>query len=207
MDRKELVLRKLHSLTENEQITVIKQLTLHISSKLRVNSSFDRTKSGAHSAYNLGVDPVEYYVGETIKRLYDPGRWDWKFENFTLVQQLIRIANKILSDSVSSYLKNKEKTPSFKNKDISDLYDLNVGNPKDQIREETYQMIKNLAFKVSEDDEMLYFFTTLFFDKKDYHNISDQLEVNIEDVYALKKKLVRRLMKYKKVLIESINHE
>lgn len=108
MDRKELVLKKLANISDEEMEIAIKQLTHHVNARLRINSINDRTKSGAHSEPILGVDPVMYYVNESLKRIYDPNGWDWKFEERTLTEQLCRIANKLISDQVKRYKKERE---------------------------------------------------------------------------------------------------
>lgn len=202
MERKELVLNKLHSLPEEEMKKAIKQLTLHVQARMRKNSLLDRTKWGAHTEQNLGMDPVQYYVGESIKRLFDPDGWDWKFEKFTLVEQLTRIANKLISDQVETYKRNKEENPVFINKDIGEIYDLGdkfSDEPDDS--EEICDNIIRKALELSQDDENLFFFTTLYFDGKDHPTIAKELGISIDDVYVLRKKIVRRLIKNKENLI------
>lgn len=202
MTRKEIVLNKLKNLPEEEMRDAIKQLTLHVSARLRKNSSADRTKWGAHTEEKFGMDPVKYYVGESIKRLFDPDGWDWKFEKLTLVQQLTRIANKLILDQVAKFKKQRGKNPKFVSKEISEIYDLaDQFIEEDDHEKKVNEKLIKLAFEVSENDENLFFFTELYFEDKDYPSIAKELGISIEDVYALRKKLVRRLMKHKESLI------
>ncbi|MFX1277514.1 MAG: hypothetical protein ACFFAT_21045, partial [Promethearchaeota archaeon] len=143
-----------------------------------------------------------YYVSESIKRLYDPDGWDWKFEKFTLEQQLARIADKLISDSVSSFKRKKEKSPIFIDKDVSEQYDIQNYPNEIYYSEEFFKKFRDLAFEVSEDDEILFYFTTLYFDNKDFNCIAKELGIPIEEVYAKRKKLVRRLMKLKDKLFD-----
>lgn len=192
MTRRETVLRKLHGLPEQEVISAIEQLTLHVKARLRFRSRWDRTKSGAHGPKNLGMPAVDYYVGESIKRLYDPSGWDWKFERFTLAEQLIRIANKLISDKVTAY---KERAqPSFVDEDISEIKDLDIEDEIDDERQKLCDIVIEEALKVSQDDDNLNYFTIRYFEEATYEIIASEMNLNVEAVYALRKKLVRRLM-------------
>jgi len=204
MTRRELVLKKLTELPNDEVENSVKQLTLHVQARLFFNSMADRTKTGAHSENNLGMPALDYYVGESIRKLYSPDDgWDWKFEKFTLVEQLTRIANSLISRKVAQYkyTKEKQKLPVFDERDINDIHDLgdehlDEGRSHDII----CQRLVDLAFKVSEDNEALSSFTVLYFDNEDFPSIADKMQISIKDVYALRKKLVRRLMKHKENL-------
>lgn len=135
---------------------------------------------------------VDYYVGESIKRLYDPSGWDWKFERFTLAEQLIRIANKLISDKVTAY---KERAqPSFVDEDISEIKDLDIEDEIDDERQKLCDIVIEEALKVSQDDDNLNYFTIRYFEEATYEIIASEMNLNVEAVYALRKKLVRRLM-------------
>lgn len=201
MNRRELVLKKLHELPDSEVIESIKQLTHHVQARLRFHSLLDRTKTGAHGEKNLGMNAIDYYVGESIKRLYDPKGWDWKFEKLSLAEQLMRIANKLISDKVADYKAKREDIPVFDERDSSDIPDLVqiacenlIGN------EEIYTRLIQLALEISNDDDNLNYFTLRYFENVGFPKIAEEMELTIEQVYALRKKLVRRLMNYKKEL-------
>lgn len=203
MNRREMVLKKLHQLPDNEVEEAIKNLTKHVCARLRFGSFFDRTKFGAHSEQRLGMEPVDYYVGESITRLYDPNGWDWKFETLSLSQQLTRIANKLMSDQVEKYKRERGKSPLPVDKDVGEYYDL----ADEQIDGEDWFEVAcdkfiELALKLSEDDDNLFCFTTLFFDGYKYETIAKELKIEVKDIYVLHKKLLRRLMKHKQKLLE-----
>lgn len=198
MTRKELVLSKLQELSDEEVLDALNQLTQHVRARLRFGSFFDRTKSGAHSLRFLGEEAVGFYVEESLLRLYDPERWDWKFETLSFVEQLIRIANKLISDKVQEYRDKKDKLPKFDNKDVGDIYDLNViAAPNIQGNEDVYSALISATYEVSKDNDTLHYFTILYFEGAKYPDIAEEMGISVTQVYVLKKKLVRRLMSIK----------
>ncbi len=201
MNRRELVLNKLHKLQDEDVLEAIKQLTHHVKARLRFNSLIDRTKNGAHGEKNLGMNAIDYYVGESIKKLYDPNGWDWKFEKYSLTEQLIRIANKLISDKVKSYKEKKDSLPIFDERDASDIYDLSqIALEQINGNEQVYLRLIELAHEVSKDDDNLYYFTIRYFEKAGFSIIAEEMSLSIEQVYVLRKKLVRKLSNYKEEL-------
>jgi len=201
MNRRELVLKKLHELPDSEVIESIKQLTHHVQARLRFHSLLDRTKTGAHGEKNLGMNAIDYYVGESIKRLYDPKGWDWKYEKLSLTEQLMRIANKLISDKVTDYKAKRDNTPVFDERDTGDIPDLvQIACENLNGNEEIYTKLIQLALEISNDDDNLNYFTLRYFENGGFPKIAEEMELTIEQVYAFRKKLVRRLMNYKKEL-------
>lgn len=201
MGRKELILRKLHELPDTEVELAIAQLTHHVQARLRFGSLIDRTKTGAHGEKNLGMNAIDFYVGESIKRLYDPEGWDWKFETFTLAEQLMRIANKLISDKVSEYKAQKEKMPVFDNRDTSDIFDLElIAIDFVSSNEDIFTRIIQLALEQSKDDDNLHYFTIRYFEKASFETIASETNLTVQQIYVLRKKLVRRLMNFKEQL-------
>lgn len=201
MTRRETVLIKLQGLSNDEVAEALKQLTHHVKARLRIGSRLDRTKSGAHGEKNLGMTAIDFYVGESIKRLYDPKGWDWKFEKFTLAAQLMRIANKLISYKVEEYTNKKDSMPIIDERDAGDIYDLEE-TAIDNIsgNEESYSKLIQLAHEQSKDDDNLQYFTIRYFEKASFGTIAEEMDMPIEQVYVLRKKLVRRLMNCKEQL-------
>lgn len=201
MTRRETVLRKLQGLSDDEVAEALRQLTHHVKARLRFGSKADRTKSGAHGEKNLGMNAIDYYVGESIKRLYDPNGWDWKFEKFTLAEQLMRIANKLISDKVADYKAKQDGLPAFDERDAGDIYDLQeIASNDVKGNEEIYSKLIQLAHDASKDDDDLQYFIIRYFEKASFATIAKEMNVEIEKIYVLRKKLVRRLMDYKEEL-------
>jgi hypothetical protein len=194
MDRREVVLTKLHSLSSAEINEAISHVTRHVQARMRFNSVLDRTKSGAHGVKNLGMDAIDYYVGESIKRLY--GGWDWKFETLTLGEQLVRIANKLISDRVQIYKDSKEELPNIVEEDISDIYGIK-GIAEIESNEEGYSELVRLCHELSKDDDNLHYYVMSYFEGKSAEEIAGEMGIKKTDVYVLRKKLVRKLLNKK----------
>ena len=198
MNRRELVLKKLHSLSPEDERQAVNDLTRFVRARLRKGTKFDRTKSGAHCEKNLGEEAVNYYVGGAIQALYKPDGWDWKFEERSLKDQLKRIANKLISDEVVKYRKKKEQEenkppPKLVAKDASELFDLMDISENDDETDMMLDKIIHIAKECTKDDDDLHYFTLLYFEKADFATIAQEMKLKIEQVYVLKRKLVRRL--------------
>ncbi len=206
MTKREEDLRKLLNLPESEVKTAIKQVTLHVKARLRFGSLKDRTKSGAHGEKNLGMDAINYYVGESVKRLYDPNGWNWNYERFTLGQQLCRIANKLIPDVVARYAATREQIPRVLDKDVSEVQRVTdipeSSNPEQEL---VFQKLIEYSHKVSQDDDDLFYFTLRYFEKADYITIAQEMGVSPEQIYVLRKKLVRKLMPFKEEIASKMN--
>jgi len=201
MTRRELILNKLQGLSDDEVADALMQLTHHVKARLRFRSLADRTKSGAHSEKNLGMNAIDFYVGESVKRLYEPKGWDWKFEKFTLAEQLMRIANKLISYKVEEYTSKKDVMPVFDEKDAGDIYDLEqVVIENMNGNEEVYSKLIQLAYDVSKDDDDLQYFVIQYFDGVPFATIAKEMNIDVKQIYVLRKKIVRKLMDFKEVL-------
>lgn len=201
MNRRETVLRKLQSLSDDEFKEAMKQLIHHVKARLRIGSKMDRTKSGAHSPKNLGMPSIDYYVGESVKRLYDPNGWDWKFEIRSLAEQLMRIANKLISDKVAVYKAKQNGLPVFDNRDAGDIYNLEeIAENEINGNEELCSNLIKYAHEVSKDDDNLQYFVIRYFEKASFETIANEMNIEVEKVYVLRKKLVRQLLNYKEEL-------
>ena len=193
MKRTELILEKLSQIPQSEVLSASKELTKHVKARLRINSMSSRIRYGAHSESYLGIDPVDYYVGETFKKLYDPEGWDWKFETRTFAEQLIVIANKLISDMVKQYKSQEEFRLIRIDADISELHYLKQKTAADEVVDiETFNLIHDLAIEASKHDDEFLFFTPCYLNNESFYDIATDMNIDLEDVYYLKKKLIRR---------------
>ena len=202
MTRRELVLKKLHSLSDEDQEMAVQELTVFVMKKMRKGSKLDRTLSGAHSEKNLGEKAVNFYVSKTIIALYKPDGWDWKFEERTLSEQLIRIAKKFISDEVERYKKIRDKEggdPSDKivPKDANELFDLLDTSDDEKEIARVLDKVFELAKECTIDDDNLHYFTLRYLEGTDFKSISSEMDLSLEQVYTLRRKLVRRLESHK----------
>ena len=173
MNRRELVLRKLHSLSAEEEEKAVNQLTRFVRARLKKGTKLDRTKSGVHCEKNLGEEAVAYYVSGAILALYKPDGWDWKFKERSLTDQLKRIANKLISDEVIKYKKKRDQeknnpTQEFIPKDANELFDLMDSSQDEDEIGSVLDKIFEIAKDCTKDDDNLNFFTLRYFDGADF---------------------------------------
>lgn len=106
------VLDRLHKVTEKEWVGVMKICKEHITMKVRHKTLF-----GAHSQVRLGMDPFQFYFHEALIKLYE-GVWDWQYEKFSLLEQMKRIIDSIISEEVRKSKTTKEKKQTVKYMDM-----------------------------------------------------------------------------------------
>ena len=85
--------RRLEEVQDAVWAAAIEKCRVHIC--MRIGG---RTKTGAHTATRLGMDPVEYYLTYAYDALIF-GTWEWK-EDYSLSQQMIRIIESTISTEV-----------------------------------------------------------------------------------------------------------
>ena len=106
------VLDKLHRVIEKEWAGVMKVCKEHINMKVRHKTLF-----GAHSQVRLGMDPFQFYFHEALTKLYE-GVWDWQYEKFSLLEQMKRIIDSIISEEVRKSKTAKEKKQTVRYMDL-----------------------------------------------------------------------------------------
>jgi DNA-directed RNA polymerase specialized sigma subunit len=115
----------------------------------------------------------------------------------------MRIANHLISWKVSAYKKSKDNLPEFDDRDAGDIYELSeTSDCPDDVTEDTVTELTRLAYEVSKDDDNLSYFTMRYFEKADFKTIALEMGLSVEQVYVLRKKLVRRLLPFKNELID-----
>lgn len=101
------VLERLVQVPDKDWLDIQKVSKRHIQMKLKYYTLF-----GAHSERRLGMSAFEFYFHGAIEKLYD-GTWDWKFEEFSLQEQIIRIINSMISEQVRKSKTVKDATLSL----------------------------------------------------------------------------------------------
>lgn len=97
MKQTDKTLKKLSEISEKEWLEVSKRCKKHIS--IRVGQ---KTLFGAHHHSNLKMSAFEYYFSTSVEKLYS-GTWEWKFEKYSITEQLIRIIDSLISEEVRKY--------------------------------------------------------------------------------------------------------
>lgn len=191
-------LKRLKSLSKEEIEAAIHGLTVFVMARLRIGSPLDRTKSGAHCEKNLGMEPIDYYVGESVRRLFDPEGWEWQ-ERFDLETQLKQVAQSIISKKVRDYKRDRENSPIIES--IEDLdYELKEEDTSDL--EEISVALHEFVMLQCKDDFNLEYYATCFFNDMSKDEIADDMRLDKSKIEVLHRKLVRRAMKFKATVEE-----
>ena len=111
-EQKLLQKQKLANVSLREWRDALNKLSRHITRRLKAHTVNNEngtpevvgglTVNGAHSEHHLGENALNYYTKEAILKLYEC-RWEWQ-ERFTLIQQLIRIVDRLIENECDKYL-------------------------------------------------------------------------------------------------------
>jgi len=181
---------KISHLTDNDWKVALAKCEEHIKWKLR-----QKTLSGAHAASSLGADPLDHYLGMAYEKILT-GEWEWKDE-FTLSQQLIRIADSYISKEVVKATSPKGQALKITYKDIEEeFYDL--AEPPNNLDES--QQLENRLKQIEDaasGDENLEFMIEGLKEGKKRVEIAELLGISVRQLDKLREKLMRRVQKSK----------
>ncbi len=189
MEEKDEILKKLLAIQDNEWQIIIKKLANHVRYRLKGKILF-----GAHSEQNLYFEPINYYVDGAIEKLFSLD-WKWKFDKYTLDEELKRVANSMISESVRKYRVKKDRN------EIPLLIDqqqieASCGIEDEEYSEEDYSIFREALDKCSEDDEDLQLYVMALSDCKSFDEIENITGFEKKKIYSLQKKLTRRIESY-----------
>jgi len=185
MEREEEILQKLNAVSEKEWKEIIDKLTIFVLFKLK-----RRTIFGAHSEQNLGVNPIDYYIDESISKLFGLD-WKWQFEKYSLLDQLKRIIGSLISTNVERYKTKKfHENPTESNKIPAIIED------NDDEENDIYKRFKEAIEACSQDDEELQLYALALDECDSFDDMVIQIGWDKKKLYALQKKMTRRITKY-----------
>mgnify|MGYP000645308201 CR=1 FL=1 len=184
--RKKLVLDKLEQVEEEEWLVVLEKARKHIEIRIK-----GRTKYGAHSEENLGMDAIDCYVGETIKRLYE-GIRDWKFETRSLEVEFIRIIDSIISEEVRKIKDKPEDATKIISVDPDSFLIEDVEQSEENV-EKLYEEQVTTIFDAISGDEVLEEIFLLIHDGKTYDEIAKKLDIPKSKIYRAVDKIKRKV--------------
>lgn len=193
MDRKEIVTEKLLAIPEKDWILIAQKCKTHI--KLRIGQ---KTLYGAHSEKNLNGSAFEFYFHTAMEKLYS-GSWDWQFEKFSIVEQLIRIIDSIISEEVRKYKCNKDKiiqTVELGSINIEDFLKASFAPDNALDKELMHQNIIGHIEKAIKDDFDLQFIFECFREGKSYAKISEETGLDKIKLYKLFERFVATVRSY-----------
>lgn len=177
--------KKTSALTDEDWIVALAKCKEHIKWKIR-----QKTLTGAHSSSNLGMDPIDYYLGIAFEKIL-MGEWEWKDE-FTLGQQMIRIVDSYISKSVAKVKTDKHKAVQIKYIDVEqEFYDL-AEPPDDSEVDEFNQKLKDIEDAVVGDIELEMMIEAIKEGSK-RAEIARLLDLKVRQVDKLRERLIRRV--------------
>ncbi|MBS1532575.1 MAG: hypothetical protein JSU01_19885 [Bacteroidetes bacterium] len=178
--------RKVERLTDADWKVAMAKCKEHIKWRLK-----QRTLSGAHSASNLGAEPVDHYLGIAYEKIL-AGIWEWK-DDFTLSQQMIRIADSYISKQVEQTTSAKSEALKIVYKDVEEeFYDLAAPPTDEREREEIERKLAVIETAVAGDEDLEFMIEGLK-DGKKRAGIADLLGINVRQFDKLREKLMRRI--------------
>jgi hypothetical protein len=184
-------IEKLNSVSEKEWQKVIIELVKWVKIKLLYKTIY-----GAHSDYSLGCDPVKYYVYGAIDKLYD-GTWEWKFEKYSLLDQLKAIAGSMMSENVRKTKSKKVTLVSTEMEELVKFSDQNSWEEETNEKEmENEQLFYEALEACSKGDEDLTLYVYALQICRSNDEICKELQWDKHKMYTVHRKLFRRMTNY-----------
>jgi len=170
---------RLDSVSDVEWREAMECLSNYLTKKLA-----GKTVSGAFSESVLGVSAVEYFSKLAFIRLYS-GQWKWK-ESLGLKTQLIRIARSEMSHHLRNWLKSEGPQAVRLDNSISESL---------LVEDDSLDVAYEIALSAAKDDPQLVAYINAVRDLNNYDDIAKELNISKKAVYALQRRLIRRLKK------------
>lgn len=185
--------QQLSKVTDNDWKEIFYKCESHINQRLKYYQIH-----GAHSEKELGMSVFDFYFGEAFEKIQE-GIWEWKYEQYTLLQQFIRIIDSMISEVVRKY-KNKEKKPfDIKYLDIeSTFHSLTDGEqplPLDPPDDDYESLISSISEAISGNTELEDCFFYIMEQKKP-QEIAEELNWDIKKVYKRTEQIKTKTKEY-----------
>lgn len=145
---------------------------------------FNKTSFGAHSEKELGTPAIDYYLHESISKIFS-FEWEWKYEKYDITEQLIRVAGSLISKKVDKYRNKVEKglteTEYFENMTF-DIFDEVYDDEIDQLIACIERIVKG--------DDLLEIHWESIKEGLKSSEISEIMEKPVKEVYRQNEKLI-----------------
>lgn len=190
MTRKEVVLSKLVAVSDSEWLAAMAKCREHMKLKLK-----RKTLTGAHSTAVLSMPAHDYYLTNAIQKLYEVDGWDWKFEKFTLTEQLIRIINSMISEQVRKYKVEKANNPAVQFTDDESVFEDILTDEEAAEKEAVIDEFLGLTETAIKGDDNLEILYLHLMEGKAYPDIAKEMNMDIKKIYKLAEKLKEKVKK------------
>jgi len=180
---------RIATVQEREWKVALKKCQEHIKWKLR-----QKTLSGAHAGSRLGADPIDHYLGLAYEKIIS-GEWEWK-ENYSLVEQMIRIVDSYINTEVEKSKTKKEKSTKISYKDIEgDFYDL-TDSPDSSEEEAILAGRLEIIKKAINGDSQLELFMESVREGLKRSEVAEMLDLQPRQLDKVRERLIRKVRKY-----------
>lgn len=184
--------RRLREIPRSVIIDAIKKCYIHVDLRLQ-----NKTLSGAHCEQRLGMPAHDYYVGNAIKALYEL-RWEWKYEQYDISTQLIRIIDSMISAEVRKFKSERKRNIQLpllvENDELA--YEINANEEDyDPIEEAYHNQCAQALHSSCEDKTEYQHFLKLKLAGKNCNEISEIMGITVDAVYQMMETIARRAKK------------
>lgn len=181
--------KRIVSINETDWKVALIKCKDHIKWKLR-----QKTLSGAHSSSRLGVDPVNHYLGISYEKILS-GDWEWK-EEYSLSEQMIRIADSYISTEVEKEKSKKGKSFQLMYRDIDkEFYDL-VDPPTSSEEEVLHISRLQQVEHAIQGDYQLELFMEAVKEGMKRSEIAVLLDISPRQLDKVRERLLRKVLNY-----------
>jgi hypothetical protein len=194
MERKSEIQSRLESTSDKDWLNIVDELTKFVHFKLKGW----KIKKGAHSEQNLGIDAINYYVNGAIEKVFSFS-WEWKYEKYSLIDQLKVIIGSMMSSNVESYKIKKGYNYPIEDGKINALAEKESEFEND----EQYDLFRIALEECSKNDEDLQLYVMALDECNSFDDISKLTGFEKKKLYVLQKKITRRIENYLKTKKES----
>jgi hypothetical protein len=193
MKRIEQVLQLINKVSDDDWRIYAKKCKDHINIRLG-----NKTVYGAHSEKNLDMSPFDFYFTGAVTKIID-GTWDWKFESYTLLEQLKRIIDSMISEEVRKYKTPKAQSVKIYSLGELDLFDHIISDfdiePNEENENEFIRQIEIVKQAINGDKELELFHLCIECQMK-YPEIAQEMQIDIKKAYKLGEKLKEKIRKF-----------
>ena len=178
--------KKLSQLKESDWKIALKKCKTHVQLKTK-----QRTLYGAHNGSNLGSNAVDYYVTVAYDKIIT-GQWEWK-DDYSLSEQLIRIANSCISTEVEKTKTKKSESFKIIYTDIeNEIYNL-ADHEIDLTDEEVYAEQVKIIETATKGDDQLEMFWECIKDGYKRLDIAKLLDIAPRQLDKVREKFLRKI--------------
>lgn len=175
----------------NEWPNILKKCYIHVDLRLK-----GKTLTGAHCEQRLGMLSQDYYVGNALKAIYEQS-WQWQYQKYDIVSQLIRVINSMISNEVRKYKveqkQSKQLTLLAEPELFLDIADETGG--EDENDSAFFDKCHAALKKACENNKKYEEFIQLKLLDKSYPEIAQTLGTSINEAYQLMETIARRAKK------------